>query len=287
MAGYFIQIFATVLFALYFAVVKFYQKKEGDDFRNGFLFNAMIGMFSAVIFWVVNGFEFEFAWFSLLMATLSTLLVVGYTITSFKLLKTGTVALYTMFLMSGGMLVPYFWGIIVLNESITILNVCGVILMIAAMIIMNGDFKNFSKKQLALCIAVFVMNGFTSVISKTHQTTTFPVVSAAGLTVLGALSKFIICMVVYFILPKSSDGKMSFSAFSIGIFAVSAALSGAASCIMLFGASSIPATVLYPVNTGGTIIFSSLASLLFFKEKLRKKDVISIIICFIGTALFV
>ena len=191
MTGYFLQIFATILFALYFSVVKLYQKREGDDFRNGFLFNAMIGIFTVLIFWTVNQFEFGFTWFSLSMATLSTLCVVGYTLLSFKLLKSGTVALYTMFLMSGGMLVPFFWGIVALGEEITILNAIGIVFMITAMVIMNSEIKSINKWQIVLCIAIFLLNGFTSVIGKLHQTSHYAAVDEVEFIILSSLSKII------------------------------------------------------------------------------------------------
>lgn len=54
----------------------------------------------------------------------------------------------------------------------------------------------------------------------------------------------------------------------------------------LIGAVKLPATVLYPLITGGTIILSSLADFLIYKEKLSLKQWSGVGIAFLGTLMF-
>jgi len=56
--------------------------------------------------------------------------------------------------------------------------------------------------------------------------------------------------------------------------------------LQLIGASTISATVVYPLITGGSIILSSVAGFLILKERPTKQQIISVLICFIGTCLF-
>ena len=56
--------------------------------------------------------------------------------------------------------------------------------------------------------------------------------------------------------------------------------------LQLTGAAELPATVLYPMVTGGSIIFSALSGRVFFKEKLSVYQLVSIGLCFVGTLLF-
>ena len=51
-------------------------------------------------------------------------------------------------------------------------------------------------------------------------------------------------------------------------FLLSAAIGGMSYIIQLYGAKSLPATVLYPFITGGRIVFSALTGAAVFKEKL-------------------
>ena len=66
------------------------------------------------------------------------------------------------------------------------------------------------------------------------------------------------------------------------ITALSAAIGGISYMLQLTGAPSLPATVLYPFVTGGSIIFSTVVDLIVFKEKLSLKLSLSIVLCFLG-----
>ena len=74
--------------------------------------------------------------------------------------------------------------------------------------------------------------------------------------------------------------------FLIFLIFLGAVANGISYMLQLIGAVDLPATVLYPFMTGGTVVFTSLAGVLFFKDKLSKKLVASIPLCFIGTLLF-
>ena len=50
-------------------------------------------------------------------------------------MENGSMSLYTLFLMSGGMTVPYIWGVLFLNEKLTIFRTLGLVAIIAAIII--------------------------------------------------------------------------------------------------------------------------------------------------------
>jgi len=52
------------------------------------------------------------------------------------------------------------------------------------------------------------------------------------------------------------------------------------------GAEKLPATVLYPFITGGSMLFSSIIGAIVFREKLSKNLILSIGLCLIGTLLF-
>lgn len=67
---------------------------------------------------------------------------------------------------------------------------------------------------------------------------------------------------------------------------LSSVMDGFSSFLQLEGAKSLPASVLYPMVTGGSIILTGLFALLFFGEKITKKEWIGIGICMVGTCCF-
>ena len=50
--------------------------------------------------------------------------------------------------------------------------------------------------------------------------------------------------------------------------------------------AKLPATVLYPIITGGSIVMTSLAGVVVFKEKLSVRQWVSVVLCLMGTCLF-
>ena len=292
MTNYLMLIFSDILLAITFAVNKIYQKHMGVSIKAGFLASALMGLFSATIFFIVGGFKFSFTPFSLVMAITSTLLVTAYTIISYKILKFGTMALYTLFLMSGGMIIPYIWGLLFLGEKFSILRTLALLLIVIAIIIGNPSDKNSNKKMIYMCLAIFVLNGFVSVTLKLHQIEeNFATVNESDFVVLSGFVRFLISGSFWLFLKKdkNSNDKISnrktVSLIVLMLF-ISSAISGISSVLQLNGASNLPATVVYPVITGGSIVFSSIAGMIMFKEKVTKRLMASIVICFAATLMF-
>ena len=65
-----------------------------------------------------------------------------------------------------------------------------------------------------------------------------------------------------------------------------ALIGGLSYLLQLVGARDLPASVLYPMITGGSIIFSTLSGMVFFKERPQRKQLLGILACFLGTLFF-
>ncbi len=71
--------------------------------------------------------------------------------------------------------------------------------------------------------------------------------------------------------------------FSTAAYAL---LNGAATILMFNVAKNVDASLLYPIVTGGTILFSAVFSRIVYKEKSSAAGVVSLAIAFAGTVLF-
>lgn len=284
---YFLVMISTFLTASNFSLSKRYQLTEGTGMERGLRFNMYLGLATAVIFFILCGFKVAFSWFSLLMACAMSFCAAAYTILGFSVMKAGNMALYTLFLMSGGMILPYIYGVLFLNEKLTVLRIVGLLLIFAAVVISNRSDRPISKKILILCVAIFVFNGFVSIVSKAHQVAEgYAAVNNTEFVLYTGLAKFFLSFVALLFCKKEQKIFTFSRKGSILLAMGSAVLSGIAYSIQLFSAKELPATVLYPMITGGAIIFSALIARVLFKEKPTKAQLISIVICFIGTLLF-
>ena len=60
-------------------------------------------------------------------------------------------------------------GFLFLNEPCSIARTIGLTLILAGIILSNFSNQKINFKQIAMCIAVFVLNGLVRIISKLHQ----------------------------------------------------------------------------------------------------------------------
>ena len=142
-----------------------------------------------------------------------------------------------------------------------------------------------------MCIAVFFLNGFVSVSSKLHQIeSVYETVNAIDFVVLVGVSKFVVSGIAYFVARvflKNEKSELKLGGKACILMLASAIISGFSFFLQLLGAKNLPASVLYPILTGGTMLLSALAGVLLFKDKLTRNNVIGLILCFIGTLLFI
>ncbi len=289
MVYYLITALATLLLAANFSLGKDYQRKVGDSISCSLPRMIIGSVFSTFIILAINGFRIKVTPFSCLMALASMIPCTLYSIISFKIYKKGGMTFFTLFLMAGGMTLPYIFGLCFLDEEFSFLRLVGLILILAAVIISNitKGKKDFS--LIILCVLVFFLNGFVSIFLKLHQISSYDTVSTKEFMLLQNLIQLPLNIMIYLIFGRNNKNPNT-EKFNIKFVVISAFLSvivsNISSYLQLIGASQLPASVLYPMITGGTVIFSSLAGILIFKDKVPKRVIVSILLCFAGTLMF-
>lgn len=281
---------AALLLAMDFAMNKIYQKLRGTSPKASLFFNSVLGLATAIIFFALNNFRLSLSPYSAFSAMLMSALVMSYNIMGFRILKQGSMAIYSLFLMTGGMVLPYLWGLIFLNESFSAVRTIGLIIIIGGVFLSNFSGEKINIKQICMCLAVFVLNGLVSIISKMHQIEmNYQCVSTIEFVILGGIFKFFIAGFLFLAFKNRDVQRSEKNNFSKSLIVIilSAVIGGTSYFLQLYGAKSLPATVLYPFVTGGSIVFSALTGALLFKEKLSRKLIISVVLCFVGTVMFI
>ena len=275
---------AAVLLAVDFVIQKGFQKRTDGSAYDCLMFSFIFGIFETVIFFAANGFKLNFTPFTCIMGTVSSVLAVTYIMLGFHIMKSESVAYYTLFVMTGGMTLPYIWGLVFLNEEFSWLRTAGLVIIAAAIIIINLEKKSSSPKTLLVCICVFFLNGTVSIISKEHQ------IRAVGVTeqdfiVYTGIARVVFAGIALLFTHKRVDfQKYNFKAILL-VFA-SSIVAGVSFVLQLIPAKYVSATVVYPFITSGSIIFTALAGRIAYKEKVTKKTAIGLALCFAGTCMF-
>lgn len=285
MIVHYLNLFISVLLlAANFSLRRLYTARAGDTLPASMRYSLYSGLSCCIFFLLIGRGISQPTLFSVFMAAASSVLCLLYTVIGFKIMAEGGLALYMLFLMSGGMAVPYIFGIVFLNEEFSALRSIGFVLILVSLVVVNsGDIK-INRKILMMCVAVFVLNGFVSVVSKLHQLS----VHAVSENDFVIITNVVTVILSAILMPFTSKGKSSVN-IGFGISAavvLSAIASGVSYLLQLICAKTLPATVLYPTLTGGSIIMSALCGMIFFKERPGKMLIFGIVLCFIGTCMF-
>ncbi len=288
---YILILIAVLFLGGQFAFQRLYQIKHGTAFKNTLIFNSFLGIFGAIfsliIIAIATGNLPRFTPFSAISAMLMAFCTTTYTLLGFLMMSNSGMTLFTIFLMMGGMTLPYIYGVVFLEENCTIFNLIGLFGILAGIILANKKSSKRDARNIIIGILVFVINGICSIISKTHQIeAVYAVVSPLEFTFWTSIAKFILCGAAV----PFAKGTITANRKSLGSMAViclgAAVMFAPSSALQFAAASNLPATVLYPIISGGLIIISALAGTIFFKEKISRETLWGIILCFVGTCLF-
>lgn len=243
------------------------------------LIGAVVGLITLVI---INGMVIECTPFSLIMALASTINGFAFTFCTFKALRTVSLSLYSLFSMIGGMLLPFLQGLLFFGEEFTVAKFFCIVL-IALSLILTVE-KGKGKSGTIYYIGVFVLNGMSGVISKIFVSAPFDIVSSAGYSILKAICGLVLSLTFFLILRKKegNGGKITPAGITVG--ALSGVANRIANFLLIIALAHVDASVQYPMVTGGVIIVSTLISL-FGERKPSKKEVLSVVVAFLGLLL--
>lgn len=282
MLYYSLVIIATVMFAVQFLFNQKFQQSYGSDTRATLVFSLYKSAVASVIMLIISGFKITVTPFSLLLATISAVSGILMLYFSLKAFSVANLSVYSVFSMLGGMILPFLLGVCFYNEELSPLKIVCCVLIVLA-VLLNIQKGENGKKALLYYMAVFVLNGMAGVISKIHQSSGYPITDSTGFTFLINIISVVICgvwlLVKYKKIPLVKGKNLLYSS-GYGV------LNGVGNLFLLIALSNLPASVQYPLVTGGVMVFSTIISVLQ-KEKLTNKDYISTAVSFVASVLII
>ena len=233
-----------------------------------------------VIMLIISGFRVDITLFSFVMAVIYAVSGIAMTVFSMKAFAVANLSVYSVFSMLGGMLLPFVLGVGFYNEELSLFKIICCLLIVVS-VLLNIKKGAQDKKAIIYYMAVFVLNGLAGVISKIHQSSDLPHSDSSGFMMLTSLVTVVICAVMLLIKYKTIPvikGKELLFASGYGVF------NGVGNLFLLISLVHLPASVQYPLVTGGVMLFSTLISAIR-KEKISKKEYIAAAISFAASVL--
>ena len=134
---YFILFLAVLCIAAQFNINKAYQKKFVRGMKDIFFF-PFAGAIVNLIFFILLSLIFygglpDFSMFSFVMSIIFGIVGALSSLVGILIMKYGKMSVYSVFMMLGGMMLPYFYGLFFLGEDISIARIVGLVILIFAL----------------------------------------------------------------------------------------------------------------------------------------------------------
>ena len=297
---YLFILLAVVCIAGQFSFTKLYQGAVGQNLLTTLVMLTGTSTVGTLVFFFASGCKLEYTTVSLLLSIASGLITVPYYLIGIKVLSLGSLAIYSMFMMLGGMLVPFFYGITFLHETISVGKVIGTVLLTVFIVLQAVWQKSPDEKEgkgkdgrlfFTLCLIIFFINGLTGVVTKAHSVSK-GAVDARSFTTTGCIVTALVSVTLLSVLCLKNKAaavpvlKKAFKGRSLLYIFLLGAISYTGSFLLIMSASKVPASVQYPIVSGGAIVISALVSAFIFREGLSKKEWISVAGAFASTFLY-
>ena len=265
-----------VMVAMLFQSVgqKQYNIKTGN--RGTYIFNAVCTMSAAVFFICMDkgGLQFEPG---LLPYVFGFAVAYGSAVLfSFLAIREGSMS-FTCLATSYSLFIPTVYGLLFLKESASLYLYIGFALLAVSIFFINskkGD-NAFTVKWLIYALLAFLGNGFAST-TQTMQQLKFEGNYKSEFMILA----LIIVSGLFWVLALTSEKSEIKPCFKkAGVFMVFTGLANAVvnQLVMTLVSRGMPASIMFPVISGGGIVFTTMISVLFYKEKLTLKQYIGLL----------
>lgn len=177
--------------------------------------------------------------------------------------------------------IPVAIAIYAYNEKVTVLKIIGILLALLSVILSNLKIQKNNnaavKRNWLLPFVVFIGSGicdsFLNFIQKYHLPQQFNELFIAIVFLTAALVGFVIAFYNSFFKKITFGKKEIIAGFLLGLPNFASIFS----ILKALQLSGLEHSVLWPINNVGIIVFSSLYSVLFFKEKLQTINIVGIL----------
>ncbi|MBQ4088520.1 MAG: EamA family transporter [Clostridia bacterium] len=194
-----------------------------------------------------------------------------------KALENGPLS-YTSVICSCAMVIPALSGLLFFGEAVTALQYVGIVLMVISFVCavdkQNGE-AGMSFKWMLLCLGSFMFSGSVGVMQKVHQSS--PHKDELGIFLVIAFVASALFSAVLSAYYKNGGQQITvLSGAKLKKFVLVSVVCGIgiALCnqINMFLAGVMEAIIFYPVVNGAGMLLTTAAGIIFWKEKLSKKQ---------------
>lgn len=170
-----------------------------------------------------------------------------------------------------GVLVPTLLSALVFGEELTLLRILGVIVAVAAILLMQDKAQKEAGGSMLGLIALLLSGGLSDFMSKLYEE-----LGAPNLKDQFLLYTFLVALILSVVLCLIRKETLCWQDVLFGVLlSVPNYLS---TRFLLLSLNHLPAVVVFPSFSAGTIVLATLAGILLFKEKLTTRKGLALVV---------
>jgi len=253
------------------------------------VFSVCYGVFIAAASFLLGGMTFAPSWQTVLLGLLNACMLILYNRSMIEAGNRGSYSFLMIASLFGSILVPTAVGTLFLGETLSGLQVAAMGLMLVSLVLMNVrtiSFKGASGSYYIWCIVLFLTNGFYGAINNLQTQVMDGAQRTEMLTILYLCSALAVLAAEAF----RGQGKQLMQGFRMGgksalCLLITCISATAAANLLLYILTQMDSSILYTIDGGGVLVLSILYSLLLFKEKPNREQIIGMVIAVISIVL--
>ena len=267
---YFLLFFSIFLETAKTVAANLFSKQELTHDRDIFRFNWIfyIGSLVALCFFPST----LPSAYTVVMAIIFALVTTASQYFCLQALRCGPMSL-TTFLQGSSLLIPTFFGILFMQEKVSTLFWISLTLLLIAMgLVLIAGKENVKIKWILLSLGTFIFTGGIGIMQTLHQSSPHSAELIPFLQI-----TFAVCALFNFGGQLLTAQKCTAPAFPLRsrttVMAIgSGAAMGAVNLINLFLSGVMDKHIFFPIVNGGLIFLTTIAAVIFFREKLRPRQ---------------
>lgn len=256
-------------------------KKELAGNSDLYIFNTVNSLLSAITLTIVAAISGSLcipSMYTVLMGIVFGMATALCAILSMIALESGPLS-YTNVIVSCAMVIPALSGMVLYGEVVSAWQYVGIALMVvsfACAVDSDNGSSGASFKWLLLCLGAFICSGSVGVMQKLHQNSIYKDELGIFLVIAFAASALFSLAMTFYYKNVRGEAITVTRAPKLKKFAIISFISGVGFALVnqinMYLAGVMDAIIFYPVVNGASMILTTAAGIILWKEKLSKRQ---------------
>ncbi len=261
-----------------------FSKKHVNNIADATFFNGLVFVFSALLFAVnIPGTPLGVWLYAAAFAVFTVMFQLSYT----EALKYGSVSI-TVMMTNLSMIIPTLFSFFAYGESLSPLRAIGIVLTLLTFVIgtrFSSNEDKAKKQWLIFAIVAVLANGGLGITQKIFGYTPYKDLNKEFVACAYIIAT-VLTAIVYLVLYAGHTRKTAeFNRITLLVTALIGVILAVFQMVNTYAIATVDGTFLFPAYSGCTLICSTLVGIVLFKDRITRRQMLSLSLSLIATVL--